>query len=120
MVVVTPTKKAWILHMREDGSTFREIGNRLGIIASMVQRNFEKLGENCNIYTYMSLLTVVVAHAFSQPLTAGFVLERFALGWRRLLQTFSATISLKPANAQCIETAQKKVFLVDECARSFF
>ena len=36
--------------MREDGSTFQEIGNRLGINASTAQRNFEKLGENCDIY----------------------------------------------------------------------
>ena len=50
MVVVTPTKKARILHMREDGSTFREIGNRLGINASTAQRNFEKLGENRDVY----------------------------------------------------------------------
>ena len=36
--------------MREDGSTFQEIGNRLGINASTVQRNFKKLGKNCDIY----------------------------------------------------------------------
>ncbi|KAF8151554.1 hypothetical protein B0H34DRAFT_615194, partial [Crassisporium funariophilum] len=45
MVTCTPTKKAAIYHLRQEGKTFGEIGNMLSLDQSVVSRNYRKLEE---------------------------------------------------------------------------
>lgn len=49
MVVCTPTKKAWIVDMRERGMKFTEIAQK-GLPRSTISRNHAKMLKNSNLY----------------------------------------------------------------------
>lgn len=50
MVYTTPTKKARIYHMRNHGSSYRQIGRELGLSDGTVRRNYAQLSENPDFY----------------------------------------------------------------------
>ncbi|KZP24105.1 hypothetical protein FIBSPDRAFT_705446, partial [Athelia psychrophila] len=50
MVNCTPTKKARILDMRNDGKQFSEIGTKLGLDPSTVSHNYAKMVKNPDPY----------------------------------------------------------------------
>ena len=50
MVTCTPTKKARILNFHNQGLTFQEIGDKLGLHCSVVSRNHQKMLQNPDPY----------------------------------------------------------------------
>ena len=102
--------------MREDDSTFQEMGNRLGINASTAQRNFKKLSKNCNTHepTHHSDHPCILSASDHQ-----FCAQKIHSGLAQIAADLRCDYFPRPASTQCIKTSQK-VFLVDECTRSFF
>ncbi|KAF5328079.1 hypothetical protein D9619_013643 [Psilocybe cf. subviscida] len=76
----TPTKKAQILYLRQDGKTFAEIGNDLGLNRTTVSRTYhdlEKQGYNPDFYLKKDipgrpqLLTPHAEQRAEQAITSG-------------------------------------------------
>jgi hypothetical protein len=75
-----PTKKAWIFHMRQDKTTFTQIGTELGLSHTTISRTYhelEKQGENPDFYLkkdipcHPQLLTPHVEQCAAQAITSG-------------------------------------------------